>query len=392
MKKALCLTLTVLMTFVMLSSCNTGDPSDTTATADTTSGTTTATTEATDTTETADTFNDAFSEEEYKSYTSGVKVDLDGIKEIFNAQMSGEDNAVYVSFTPISYNAETKEYTQGEKVYYRFNGWVFDEGTDEKVYFEGNKTLSVITPQTTLSPVFKSSNRITRPEDYGYVRDTLAQLTFTETDEELSGVVNGDNAVWLTVSTWEDGERTQSMRYMVNYSTGKVDLAKTEGDATTYYTSNEPIPEEAIAYFILLAADMDHGVAAIHKSNVNVKLADSAVYKETAVNYDDIKAELHTLLFGENREISFPTVINNVTDFDTYTNSEAIYFPTGDTFYYMLTPDGSLYAVIGMRSCTPYITPSMTHMSHIHAPHVRRAEGTFNYEAVKALITGTATE
>lgn len=386
MKKALCLTLTVLMTFVMLSSCNTGDLSDTTTAADTTSGTTAATTEA------ADTLNDAFSEEEYKSYTSGVKVDPDGIKEIFNAQMSGEDNAVYVSFTPISYNAETYEYEQGEKVYYRFNGWVFDEGTDEKVYFEGNKTLSVITPQAMTSAVFKPSNSITRPEDYGYVRDTLASLTFAEASQQDKDEQSGNDAVYLNVITWDGDKQVQSMSYTVDYATRKVELVKTEGDVTTYYTSEEQISEETLAYFLLLAADMDHGVAAIYASDVSVKLADSAVYKETAVNYDDIKAELHTLLFNESQEISFPTVTNNVTDFDTYTDNEAIYFHTGDTFYYMLTPDGSLYAVIGMRSCTPYITPSMTHMSHIHAPHVRRAEGTFDYEAVKALITGTATE
>ncbi|MBE6694705.1 MAG: hypothetical protein E7589_08070 [Ruminococcaceae bacterium] len=377
MKRTAYVIATIIALSVLLSACNTGNQSDTTDTAAPTS-------------DTVNTYDDVFSDEEYKSYTSGVKVDFAGNREIFNAQISGEDNAAYVSFIPISYDGTS--YEKDDRVCYKFDNWIFDKQTDEKVYFEGNKTLSVITPQAMLSAVFKSSNSVTRPEDYGYVRDTLAQLTFTEASQKSHTDRAGNNAVHLTVLTWDGDKSVQSMRYTVNYSTGKVDLVKTEGDIVIYYSSEERIPEEAIAYFILLAADMDHGVSTLYNSDSNLRLGESAVYKDTVVNYEDIKAALHSVMFNGNQEIRFPTVINNVTDIDTYTDSEAIYFPLGDALYYMLTPNGSLYEVMGIRTCTPYIAPGMTHLSYIHAPIVRKAEGSFGYEAVKALLTGTAAE
>ncbi len=380
MNKVLYFILTVLVTSVILSSCNTEKPSNTTDTSDATI----------ETLDTADTPVDVFSEDEYKNYTLGVKVDPTDNKEAFSAQMSGKDNSVYVSFTPILYNSETYQYEQGERVYYRFNSWRFDEAADEKVYFEGNKTLDAITSQAMMSAVFKSANSVTRPENYGYVRDTLAPLTFTETSRQAHAT--GNNAVHLTILTWDGDNIVQSMRYTVNYATRKVDLVKTDGDVITYYTSEEQISEEAVAYFLLLAADMDYGTSELYASDINTRLGNTAVYKGTSVNYEDIKSDLHSVIFNESQKIHFPTVTNNVTDFDTYTDSEAIYFPLGDTFYYMLTLDGSLYEVIGIRTCTPYITPDMTHMSSIHAPIVRKAEGTYDYEAVKALLTKVAQE
>ncbi|MBQ9162142.1 MAG: hypothetical protein IJX74_02590 [Clostridia bacterium] len=377
MKKITYAIATILALSVVLSACNTENPSDTT---DTTAPIS----------DTVNTYDDVFSEEEYKNYTSGVKVDFASNQEIFNAQISGEDNAAYVSFIPISYDGTS--YEKGDKVCYKFDNWIFDEKADERVYFEGDKTLSVITPQAMLSSVFKSSNSVTRPQDYGYVRDTLTQITFAETSQEDHADGTGNNAVQITILTWNGDNIVQSMVYTVNYATRKVDLVKAEGDVVTYYTSNEQISEEAVAYFLLLAADMDYGASTLYTSDINTKLGDSAIYKETMVNYEDIKSELHTVLFNESQEIHFPTVINNVTDIDTYTDSEAIYFPLGDTSYYVLTPDDSLYAVMGIRTCTPYITPDMTHLSYVHAPIVRKVEGTYDYEAVKALLTGTVNE
>lgn len=369
--------LTVLAISVVLSSCTAGglsDFSDTTA----------------ETLDQANTPNDAFSEADYKNYTVGVNVDVAGNKEIFSAQLSGQARSVYVSFTPISYNAQTYEYQKGERVYYRFDAWQFEEKTDERVYFEGNKTLDVIAPQAMMSAVFKTFNCITRPENYGYVRDTLAPLTFTESSSQAHADHAGNNAVYMVVCTWNGNDVAEKMEYTVDYATRKVDLVKTVGDAVTYYTSNEQIPEEAVAYFLLLAADMDHGASELYASDPALHLGNSAVYKETTVNYADVKEGLHGVLFQASQTVKFSTVINNVTDFDTYIDGEAIYFPLGDTSYYMLTPNGSLYAVDGIRICTPYITPNMTHLSYIHAPIVRQAEGTYDYEAVKALLTGTA--
>lgn len=282
---------------------------------------------------------DPFTEEEYKGYVLGEKVDS------ISDDGYAKKGDIYVETAECS---PPPSFTQKDdtKTVYRFSGLgALLCGETEPVSFTDGRAVSVV--YYTVSGSFPNEVFITRPADYGYLRDKLFTLDFKPCDETITDASQKFSCSILTTLSGKDGN-TDEYQYNVAADGTVLRTVTADGKSTTY-SAKAADGGEVFAHIMIYAA-LGNTPKAFPMpslkpdSTLSLKCGDKTVILDRAAT----DALLKSAGIADAAAVSCVYTINPGADAIALLesgDSVSIDFGSASGYMMAITPDGKLHAL-----------------------------------------------